>query len=257
RVRRAVQDQRGGVAAGQLAVRADVLVRQDVADPHHAGVRQRDLVDASLDAGVAVRVDDAGHHELAGGVDDRRPGRDLDLIVRPDRGDLRAADEDRAVLDFAVGDGEDRGVFDDGVGGDEGDECDGCDECEKALHRDLLPLNGRVPRAVETVPLRFVPLSVPWKTQSSCSACWRTLMVNSSVLPSNDPLRIWPEPRSPENVPLTFPSSTRNRALMLMSPVDALTIKLQEPSSGPAAPALLLPRARSSSVGSFISRPST
>src|SRR5205085_9340597 len=99
-------------AAGELAVDVDVLVGEDVPDPHHAGVRQRHLVDAPLHRGVAVRVYDAGQHELAGGVDDGRAGRDLHLIVRPDRGDLRAADHDGAVLDLPVRDGEDRGVAD-------------------------------------------------------------------------------------------------------------------------------------------------
>src|SRR5205823_3235156 len=214
RVRGAVQDERAGRAAGELAIAVDVFVREDVANAHHAAVRQRDLVRASLDGGVAVRVDDAGHHELAGGVDDGRAGGRLDLIVCPDRRDLRAADEEGAVLDLAVRDGEDGGVADENDVFGERRCRDGC-ECndQKPFHFDLLPLNGSVPSVVETVPLMAVPDSVPWKTQSSCSACPFTLMVNSSVVPSNVPPRISPEPRSPENDPVTWPFSPWKRAL--------------------------------------------
>jgi hypothetical protein len=90
---------------------------------HHAGIRKRDLVHAPLDRGVAVRVDDPRHHELARRIDDpRRQARHL--RVRSHRGDLPAVDEDRSMLDLSVRDGEDGGVADDDVlrtG-------DGCDE---------------------------------------------------------------------------------------------------------------------------------
>ena len=115
RVGRAVQDECGRRPAGELAIDVDVFVVQNVADPDHAGVRERYLVDASLDGGVAVCIDDAWHHELAGRVDDERISRHGDLIVSTDRGDLAAVDQDRAVLDLAMRDRQDRGVANDDV----------------------------------------------------------------------------------------------------------------------------------------------
>src|SRR5205085_3296549 len=103
----AVQDERGGGAAGELAVDVDVFAGEHVADAHHAAVRQRDLVDASLDRSMAVCVDDARKDELAGGFDDLCAGGDGHRRVRPCGGDLGAANEHRPVLDPAVRDSED------------------------------------------------------------------------------------------------------------------------------------------------------
>jgi hypothetical protein len=52
----------------------------------------------------------------------------------------------------------------------------------------LLPLNWNVPRFVLTEPLIVVPLTVPWNTQSAASASVFAEMLNSTVVPSKEPL---------------------------------------------------------------------
>src|SRR5262249_815628 len=147
-------------------------------------------------------------------------------------------DEHRAVLDLAVGDGEDGGVVD----GDDGfrsryrhDAEERSDEASPCIsHCPLLPLNWNVPRFVLTVPDMLVPLTVPWNTQSFVSVSDFAAMVSSMVVPSNEPLRMSPEPRSPEYVPVTRPSSTCRMAVMLTSPDELFTLMRHVPSSGEA-----------------------
>jgi hypothetical protein len=62
-------------------------------------------------------------------------------------------------------------------------------------------------------------------------------MVNSMVVPSNEPLRMSPEPRSPEYVPVTRPSSACSVAVMLTSPLELFTVMRHVPSIGDAAAA--------------------
>src|SRR6478672_5747856 len=120
----------------------------------------------------------------------------------------------------------------------------------------LLPVNGNVPRVVDTVPDIFEPLTVPWKTQSPASSLPPPAIENCTVVPSKVPLPMLPEPRSPEYVPLIWPFSTCRVAEMLTSPDVALTTKLHVPSMpvpADGAAAFFF----SSSVGTFVSRPST
>ena len=71
----------------------------------HVGLDRRAAVGARDLPDVAVRVDEAGHQDLARDVVHRRPRRDRDAGA--DRDDLAAVDEEGAVLDLAAGDRED------------------------------------------------------------------------------------------------------------------------------------------------------
>src|SRR5439155_19919741 len=82
-----------------------VVAVHDVAHPDLGHDRQRGLIDAALDGEVRVGVDDAGHDEHAGGVDDLRTG--VGGQVRADGRDLAAADEDVGVRQDVVADGDD------------------------------------------------------------------------------------------------------------------------------------------------------
>ena len=84
---------------------------EHVAHAGHRADRRRALVDRVV-GDVRVRVDDARRDELAGAVID--VGARRDLHVRADRGDLAVADHDRAVVDGAARDGDDRRVADGG-----------------------------------------------------------------------------------------------------------------------------------------------
>src|SRR4051794_23799061 len=119
--------------------------------------------------------------------------------------------EDRSMLNLPVRNGEDGGVADDDVLRERGCRNRDCRQCchDNSRSHFLLPVNGNMPSVVDTVPSMFAPCSVPWKTQSPASpplAC--TAIENCTVVPSNVPLPMSPEPRSPENVPLTWPFST-------------------------------------------------
>ena len=62
---------------------------------------------------VRVAIDDAGHHELAGGIDHCRAGGGHDLLA--DFGDLAVANE-HGALEGPLGDGQDGGVLNDARG---------------------------------------------------------------------------------------------------------------------------------------------
>jgi hypothetical protein len=138
----------GGDAVGELAIDADVLGIENVLDVHHRRDGDAAFVDAAIDGDVRVAVDDAGRNIHAGRVDHLRIGRSGD--VRPERGDFPAANQDRAVFDAAVRDGDERGVPDEDDAGRLGAswqrERRGEEEqaSESESHRHLL--NWRAPR---------------------------------------------------------------------------------------------------------------
>ena len=74
RVRAAVKLVDARDAAGELPVPADVIGIQHVLDAHLRGVGLRELVDAAVDACVAVAIDDAGRDVTALAVHDDRAG---------------------------------------------------------------------------------------------------------------------------------------------------------------------------------------
>ena len=92
-------------AAGDRAADRRILEVERVERAHLRGDRGGHLVAVGIgidrgprvDAEVRVRVDDAGHHPHAGGVDDLRVGRHGDAGAH--RGDLAAANEDGASFD--------------------------------------------------------------------------------------------------------------------------------------------------------------
>ena len=85
------------------------------------------LVDAALESRMRVRVDNAGHDELARTVDHAKSGGDRH--VRANGGDLATAHDDGAILDIAVGNGDDRRVADGDVLRRERDRGGYCREC--------------------------------------------------------------------------------------------------------------------------------
>ncbi|MFO0006478.1 MAG: hypothetical protein ACK559_35695, partial [bacterium] len=107
RVRAAVQLVDAGHPARELPVPVDVVRVDDVADADLGRAVLRPLVDAAVDPGVAVAVDDAGRHVLAGGIDDRRAGLGGRRRSRAlaDRLDAAVADDDVRARDDARGAG--------------------------------------------------------------------------------------------------------------------------------------------------------
>ena len=214
RIGRPVQDEGGGGSSCELAIDIDVFGVQHVGDADHAGVRKRHLIDAPLDRGMAVRIDNSGQDVLSGRLDDLSARRGGHLRVRSDRGDSGPADQNRAVLDRRVRDGQNGGVVNENHvlsarksrdqkhrqhHQSDGASIDGLCRVQTFVmkserepwasdaHRDLLPLNGKVPPVPETVPAMEPPLKVPRKAQSPASACSRAEMVNSTTDPSNRP----------------------------------------------------------------------
>ena len=104
----AMQDVGAGDAAGQGSINGDVFGVDDVLDVHHGGDGHAAFIDVSIDADVGVAVDDAGHDELACGVDDGGALGDHDLLG--DLGDFAVAHQDGA-FEGAVSDGHHGGVF--------------------------------------------------------------------------------------------------------------------------------------------------
>ena len=87
---------------------------------------------------MRVTIDDAGHDVLTGGIKHLRVAGGLDGLA--DFGDFAILNKDRAVLDGAVRNGENGGVFDEnhgrGVGGIGGMREKGkAEETEQAEHR--------------------------------------------------------------------------------------------------------------------------
>src|SRR5208282_2739807 len=96
----AVENIGDGHSAGEIAIDVDVVGIQHVGDVGDGRDSDAAFVDAAVDGDVGVAVDDAGHDELAGGVDYLGVFRGLDGGA--DFGDLAVADEDGTVLDVAV-----------------------------------------------------------------------------------------------------------------------------------------------------------
>src|SRR5207247_8663895 len=97
-----------------------------------------------------------------GCIDDLRIRRRGDLVVWSDGGDLRAADQNRSVLDLPVRDGKDSRVASEGDVLRQGHRRNGEDnDGNQSLHRDLLPLNWHVTAVVLTVPSIVESRSVP------------------------------------------------------------------------------------------------
>ena len=74
RVGRAVEQPGGRRTAGQRPVDRHIVARDHVLDPDLGHDRQAPLIDTSLHGDVGVRVDDSGHRDQPGGVDDRHAG---------------------------------------------------------------------------------------------------------------------------------------------------------------------------------------
>ena len=68
----------GGDAAGEIAINVDVIGIEDIRDIDDGGDGDAAFVDAAIHGDVGVAVDDAGDHELAGGIDHLRVFRSLD-----------------------------------------------------------------------------------------------------------------------------------------------------------------------------------
>src|SRR4029077_4515492 len=66
----AVQNIGDGNAAGQIAVNIDIVGVENVRDIHDGGNGDAALVDAAVHGDVRVAVDNAGHDEQAGSVND-------------------------------------------------------------------------------------------------------------------------------------------------------------------------------------------
>ena len=103
-----MQDVRGGDAAGEGAIDVGVAGIEHLLDRRHRRHRNAALVDAAVDRDVRMAVDDAGHDEAAAGVDDAGPVRGVQAVTHG--GDAAVADQDLAVRDLAIGDGENGGV---------------------------------------------------------------------------------------------------------------------------------------------------
>src|SRR4029077_13130440 len=106
-----MQQQRCGDAAGQRAIDRFVAVVKRVAHHHLRGDRAGGLVYVIIERDVRVRIDDAGHHELAGSVDHHGAGGRIYALA--DRGNLSVVNVNAAIFDLAVSDGQDGPTFDD------------------------------------------------------------------------------------------------------------------------------------------------
>src|SRR6267154_915972 len=102
----AVQDIGGGHAAGEVAVDGNVVRVEHVGDVDDRGDRDAAFVDVTIHGDVRVTINDAGDDELSGGVDDLGIFRRFDACANVDN--FPVPDQDGAVFDGAVGNGEDR-----------------------------------------------------------------------------------------------------------------------------------------------------
>ena len=105
----AVQNVGDGDAAREIAIDVDVVGIENVGDVGDRRDGDAAFVDAAVDGDVRVAIDDAGHDELARGVDHLRVFRRFDGGA--DFGDFAILNKDGAVLDGAVRNGEDGGVL--------------------------------------------------------------------------------------------------------------------------------------------------
>ena len=111
RIGAAMQNIRGRDAASEIAIDVDVFGIQHVGDVRDRRDRDAAFVDVAVHRDVRVAIDDAGHDELAVGVNDLRVFRRF-AMDWADFGDFSVLDQDGAVLDRAVRDGQNRGVLD-------------------------------------------------------------------------------------------------------------------------------------------------
>ena len=109
----AVEEQTGGDAAGERAIDGLVLIVEGVFHDHLRRDGAGGLIDVVVECDVRVAIDDAGRKIFAFGVDDGGAGGSVDGFI--DGGDFAVFDQDRAVLNDAVGDGHHDGVLDDDV----------------------------------------------------------------------------------------------------------------------------------------------
>lgn len=97
-------------AAGEIVINRGVFGIQNVADIHHRGDREAAFIHVAADGDVRMAINNPRQNKFAAGVDHRRAIRRYDAGA--DFGDFAIANQDRAVFDIAVRDGEDRGVLD-------------------------------------------------------------------------------------------------------------------------------------------------
>jgi hypothetical protein len=109
RVGAAVQDVRGGGAAGEISIDVDVGRVEHVFHPGHRAHRHAALVDGFA-GDVRMGVDDPWRDELAGAVIDL--GARGNRHVAADRGDLAVAHQHGAIGDGPLGRGDDGRVPD-------------------------------------------------------------------------------------------------------------------------------------------------
>jgi hypothetical protein len=104
-----VQSIRSGDAAGEVAVDGNVVGIQHIGDVGDRGDGDAALINAAIHGDVRVAIDNARNDELPGGIDHLRIFGSFDAGADVDN--FAVLNEDRAVFDGAVRNGEDGGVL--------------------------------------------------------------------------------------------------------------------------------------------------